>query len=319
MKAKFYSALPHVLFVLILIVSGYLMMGAPIQAMPTAPFLKILAVIPFFDIISIFLIYVWSRELLGKWWALMPTFLFGFSPIIIAQGSYLTAPTAAIFGFLLASYLFMKFLNNRTNKRLFWAGIGLGIALLVNLSDIVLVPIFLVILLFFWFGETIRTKSSNMLGFLGDFILIFIVALAFVYAAYFVLTLNLTSPITQYLSEISTAVHGSSSVIHFNSLVRSFPESMLPILVLLVLSMLSGLKNMFVKFKGGKLTSKFAEYLGTNFAEFSFLVTAVLYSAYTIGNPASIGNFEILLPVLPFVYILIASGLKNWVNRNQLL
>ncbi len=318
MKDKIYSVFPHIILILMLAASGYLMMSAPIQATPTAPFLKILAGIPFFGLTSMLLIYIWSRELLGKWWALMPAFLFGFSPIINAQGRYFTAPTAATFGFLLASYLFMKFLNSRTNKHLFWAGIGLGIALLINPSDVVLVPIFIIILLFFWFGETIRTKSSNILGFLGDFILILIVALALVYVAYFVLTLNFISPITRYLSEISTAVHSSFSVIHFNPFIKSFPKSMLPILILFVLSMLSGLKNMFAKFNGGKLTSKFAEYLGTNFAEFSFLVTAVLYSAYIIQNPASSGKFESLLPILPFVYILIASGLKNWINRNQL-
>ncbi len=307
MKDKIYSVLPHLVFVIIFIASGYLIMSAS-------------AGIPIFILASSLVIYLWSRELLGKWWALLPPFLFGFSPIIPAMDPYFTVSTATVFGFILALYLFTKFLSSRTNRHLLWAGIGLGIALSINAYDIILIPIYLIILIFFWFGETARMKipgTKRFFGFIGDFVLILIVALALTYIAYLIPVFNFSYPISQYFSDVSNAVHGLGSGIRIYSLIKYFPKNMLPISILSVLSFCFGAKSILSKFKGGKLADKFLEYLGTNFAEFSLFAMTIIYSAYIIKYSSG-GGLENFLPILPFVYILTASGLKNWISRNRL-
>ena len=55
------------------------------------------------------------------------------------------------------------------------------------------------------------------------------------------------------------------------------------------------------------------DYLGTHFAEFSMLLFVVFYWLYSMQGKLNIGIRHIL-PTMPFIYILVAAGLKNWVN-----
>ncbi len=41
-------------------------------------------------LILIIFIYIWASELVGGWWALLPTFLFALSPNVLAHGHYVT-------------------------------------------------------------------------------------------------------------------------------------------------------------------------------------------------------------------------------------
>jgi len=52
---------------------------------------------------------------------------------------------AAAFGFLLATFLAVKFLERRTTANLIWAGVGLGIALLLKFSTVLLIPFLFII------------------------------------------------------------------------------------------------------------------------------------------------------------------------------
>ena len=110
-------------------------------------------------LLTIVLIYLWSRELLGKWWALLPAFLFAASPAVLAHGHYVTTDIAAAFGFLLATYLFTKFLNRRNGLNLILAGVGLGIALLLKFSTVLLIPLF--VALAFFSGSAKKSGDSK--------------------------------------------------------------------------------------------------------------------------------------------------------------
>ena len=94
-------------------------------------------------IILLIFIYVWTKELLGRWWALMPTFLFGLSPTVLAHGHYVTTDIGAALGIFVALYYFIKFLSSPSKEHLLFAGIAFGIAQLLKFSAVLLIPFFI--------------------------------------------------------------------------------------------------------------------------------------------------------------------------------
>ena len=53
-------------------------------------------------IIMGFFVYRWTKELYGKWSALLATFLFALAPTFIAHGRYVTTDVGAAFGFFIS-------------------------------------------------------------------------------------------------------------------------------------------------------------------------------------------------------------------------
>lgn len=154
-------------------------------------------------VLLIILIYVWSRELLGRWWALMPAFLFGMSPTILAHGHYVTTDVGAAFGVVFATYYFLKFLQEPTRKQLIYAGLAFGVATIIKFSAALLVPYFIVLLLVFYFAGILRDWNQADAGrrlsrfakrawhHLKSIILIFVIGYALVvYPIYFLFTVN---------------------------------------------------------------------------------------------------------------------------------
>lgn len=66
-----------------------------------------------------FFIYIWSKELIGRWWALLPAFLFAFSPTVLAYGHYATADIILSLGIFLAIVSFLNFLTRPSLKNAF--------------------------------------------------------------------------------------------------------------------------------------------------------------------------------------------------------
>ncbi|HEY4520590.1 MAG TPA: glycosyltransferase family 39 protein [Candidatus Paceibacterota bacterium] len=122
-----------------------------------------------FFILSALIIYLWSRELFGKRAGLIALFLFSFSPTVLAHSRLVTTDMAALFGVLLASYAFTKFLNHPSKKYVFLAGLALGTALLTKFSTFILAPFFFVVAL--------ATKSISTIG---KAVIVSIVAVVFV-------------------------------------------------------------------------------------------------------------------------------------------
>lgn len=145
----------------------------------------------FFPIIlalfSIFFIYFWSKELIGRWWALLPAFLFAFSPTVLAHGHYVTTDTGATLGIMLAIYYFLEFLLYPSDKNLFFAGIAFGIAQAIKFSAVLLIPYLLLIAVIFW----IIKDNLPIYKYLWNTILIFIIGyLLVVYPLYLSATWN---------------------------------------------------------------------------------------------------------------------------------
>lgn len=142
--------------------------------------------------LTVILIYVWSKELLGNWWGLLPAFLFGLSPTVLAHGHYVTTDIGAAFGALLATFAFTRFLLKPTGQNIFWGGLAFGVAQLTKFSNGLLVPFFIFLTIVFLIAKKIRTPAerTGWGRYLGGLLLIFVIALVLIYAVYLPFTLN---------------------------------------------------------------------------------------------------------------------------------
>jgi hypothetical protein len=142
-------------------------------------------------LITIILIYVWSRGLLGKWWALLPAILFGLSPTVLAHGHYVTTDIGAAFGVLLVIFTFTKFLLKPTTANVIWVGLAFGIAQLMKFSNVLLIPYLVLLMIIFLIGAKLRKNLEvNWKRYFLNLIFVFIIGYAFVYGVYFLFTLN---------------------------------------------------------------------------------------------------------------------------------
>ncbi len=153
-------------------------------------------------LILIIFIYIWAKKLIGRWWALLPAFLFSLSPTALAHGHYVTTDIGAALGIFIATYYFVKFLLEPSQKHLIFAGLAFGIAQLMKFSAVLLMPffVFLMIIFYAWkvYYDWRQTAPKNKLKRFGirawryakALILIFVVGYALVYAVYFLFTLN---------------------------------------------------------------------------------------------------------------------------------
>jgi len=323
-------------------------------------------------LILIILIYIWANELLGRWWALLPTLLFGFSPTIIAHGHYVTTDVGAALGTFFATYAFVRFLLSPKKGNVIFAGIALGIAELMKFSNVLLLPYFVIIGIIFLIFERIRIKNlgneekeiykktKSIKRYILQFFIILIIAFLIIFAVYALFTLNypqerqitdsqkilesfspqwiakislfftestLLRPIGEYflgfLMVFQRATGGNTG--YFLGEVSNlgwwyyFPvvfllKETIPTLLIIFFGTIFSCVHVFKGIKKEKSSIKrFSDYLGTNFAEFSMLLFIIIYWAYSMKSPLNIGMRH-LIPTLPFIYILAASGLKTAFN-----
>ncbi|MFH1246273.1 MAG: glycosyltransferase family 39 protein [Candidatus Liptonbacteria bacterium] len=107
------------------------------------------------------LIYFWASKLVGKFFALIPTLFFAWSPNVLAHGHYVTTDIAAAFGITLATMFFVKFIFFQSRKNLLFAGLTFGLAQLLKFSAVLLVPFFLG-LIFVYCLATIRRDWNSV-------------------------------------------------------------------------------------------------------------------------------------------------------------
>lgn len=89
-----------------------------------------------------FYIFKISRELFGNKAGILALFMFSFSPTLLAHGRLVTTDIGAAAGFLIATYYFVKSLQDPSARNIIVAGIALGFAELAKFSTIILIPIF---------------------------------------------------------------------------------------------------------------------------------------------------------------------------------
>ena len=115
-------------------------------------------------ILLIILIYIWSRELMGNFWGLLPATLFALSPTVLAHGHYVTTDIGAAFGVLFGTYYFVKFLSEPSRRRLIYAGLAFGVAQLTKFSVPLLVPLFVFLIVVFYAASVARDWNTTGIG-----------------------------------------------------------------------------------------------------------------------------------------------------------
>ncbi|MFH1346793.1 MAG: glycosyltransferase family 39 protein [Spirochaetota bacterium] len=141
-------------------------------------------------LILILFIYIWSKELIGRWWALLPTFLFAMSPTVLAHGHYVTTDLGAALGIFISAYYFVKFLINSNKRNLVWAGLAFGIAQLMKFSAVLLIPFLGILAIIFSLFVLREKKFVSLIKYIFATGIIFIIGFILVYAVYLPFTLN---------------------------------------------------------------------------------------------------------------------------------
>ncbi len=154
-------------------------------------------------LILIIAVYAWSKELLGRWWALLPSFLIAFSPTFLAHGHYVTTDVGATLGIFLATAAFLNFLFSPSRKHLIWAGLAFGLAQLVKFSAFLLVPYFILLMTVFYAVSVardwkmtdpqrgrLRRFAMRFWKYFRSLFIIFLIGFAMVYIVYFFLVWN---------------------------------------------------------------------------------------------------------------------------------
>src|SRR3989344_825651 len=103
----------------------------------------------FFFLMSAVLIYRWAKERYGERAAFIATVLFSFSPTVLTHSRFVTTDMPALFGVLLGTYFFIKFLQ-KPSRRTFWlAVLAFGVAQLTKFSIVLLAPLFIILALIY--------------------------------------------------------------------------------------------------------------------------------------------------------------------------
>ncbi len=323
-------------------------------------------------LILILFIYIWSKELIGRWWALLPTFLFAMSPTVLAHGHYVTTDLGAALGIFISIYYFVKFLISSNKRNLVWAGLAFGIAQLMKFSAVLLIPFLGVLAIIFSLFALREKRFISLIKYVFATGIIFIIGFILVYAVYLPFTLNypvekqkadtefiLTSfadgndgglqtckgmrcladinitmaqnkilrPLGEYMLGVLMVLQRSSggNTSYFLGEVSAagwwyyFPvvfalKEQIASLILIILAFIVSVWHI-LKAKSYKLKAIY-DYLATHFPEFSMMFFVAFYWAYSIKSPLNIGVRHIL-PTLPFIYILTASGIKRWFNNGS--
>ncbi|MDD5099107.1 MAG: glycosyltransferase family 39 protein [Candidatus Colwellbacteria bacterium] len=149
-------------------------------------------------LLLIVITFVWSKEIMGEKWALLPAAAVALSPNFLAHGHLVTTDIGAAFGVVASTYFFVKSLEKPTIRNITLAGIFFGIAQLLKFSLFLLLPYFVLLSAIYGTAKAIRTGGSQKLkAFLGEvwiqirnFTAIVVIGYLLMYPVYFITTRN---------------------------------------------------------------------------------------------------------------------------------
>ena len=142
-----------------------------------------------FFILSAVLIYRWAQERYGKNAALIATILFSFSPTVLAHSRFVTTDMPALFGVLLGTYFFIKFLQKPGFWRFGLAAVAFGIAQLTKFSAVLLAPLF-VLMTLAWIAANFKSLKSSVVLFIRSVLLMAMGIILIVWPVYALHTMN---------------------------------------------------------------------------------------------------------------------------------
>lgn len=184
-------------------------------------------------LILIIAVHLLSKELIGRWWAFLPTFLVAFSPNILAHGHYVTTDIGATLGIFLATLSFLTFLESTSRKKLIIAGLAFGFAQLIKFSAVILIPYFLILAVIFYF----LTREQRFSSLLKSILTIFLIGFIVVFLVYLIFTWNY--PVEKQVGDAETILQSvptnfiKDAVIRLSGIpfLRAFAEYLLGIIM----------------------------------------------------------------------------------------
>jgi 4-amino-4-deoxy-L-arabinose transferase-like glycosyltransferase len=137
-----------------------------------------------------FYIFKGVTEWFGKKAGLLALFFYALSPTVLAHGHLVTTDIAAAFGIFIGIYYYLRFLKTPSIKTGVYAGIALGIALLLKFSTVLLIPLFCALAFVKFIQSWKQGAWLSAKTYLVGTVLIFVVALATLFPLYFHHTYN---------------------------------------------------------------------------------------------------------------------------------
>ncbi len=295
--------------------------------------------------------FKWARELGGNNVAIGTLTLFSFSTTLIAHGRLVTTDVGAALGAVIATYFWIKFLQKPDLKNVLFAGIAFGFAMLLKFSLILLVPFFVIISavypLIFFERERFKMLSkylalSLLAGVVGMVLVVYPVYALHVKnypieqqvrdtkadlepnpipvlrdATIWMSGNEMLRPMAQYSRGVLMATQRTAfgnTVFFLGEMSAKGWWYYFPVIYLLketialhLLTLIAFIPVLYLVFRERKkLSEKIEEY----FIPLSFLLFMFIYWAAAIQGNLNIGARH-LIPTLPFLFILIAMGIKR--------
>lgn len=298
----------------------------------------------------------WARKIGGNEAAIGVAALFSFSPTLIAHGRLVTTDVGAALGVVLATLFWIKFLKNPKFQNVILAGLSFGIAMLMKFSLALLIPFF-VILSFVYPLLFKEEKLKNLVKYLVLSLIAGIIGMLFVVWPTYALFVknypidhqirdtiadlspnqipilkNLTismahnellRPMAQYFRGVLMATQRTvfgNTVFFLGEMsakgwwyyfpIIYFLKEPIALHILTIMAIIGAI-TFFLK-KNEKMKEK----LKKNFTLLSFILFITIYWAAAIGGNLNIGVRH-LIPTLPFLFILVAMGIKSLILRSS--
>lgn len=303
-----------------------------------------------------FLFFFWARRHFGKRVALLGAFFYAFSPTVIAHSRFVTTDIAAALGFLIGISTFVDFLETRSKKHLIVAGLAFGIAQSLKFSLFLLGPISIVLAILWAYSNRMDIKNFGKLAgqvlliFIIGALLVWLIYIPhvwnypqekqlsdaktlistfkvkpFVDLDLWLIKNDFTRPLGHYLMGVMMVTQrtaGGNSAYFWGEVSADGWPHYFPIVYLLKETLgfhiltLMALVLAFLRIKRKKERGNARDWIRNNFALTATLFFVGFYWILTIFNPLNIG-IRHLLPIFPFVYILVAREIIIWISGGE--
>ena len=138
-------------------------------------------------ILLCWIVYTWAKEKYGEKMGLIVLTLTALSPNILAHARYVTTDVGAALGFVLATYYFIKFVNQPSAKNILWAGLSFGLAQLLKFSLILLIPLYGFTLLVYLIAQKISNSQfgwGKFFNYIGKSLVLLIIGFILIWPVY---------------------------------------------------------------------------------------------------------------------------------------
>lgn len=142
-----------------------------------------------FFVLTAWLLYRWTRERYGDLASFIATFLFALSPTILAHSRFVTTDIPALFGVMLGTYFFIKYLEHPSRKTFWLSVLAFGIAQLTKFSVVLIAPLFVLMVVVWCFANSYSFKKSAMV-FVKSLVMMALAILLVVWPVYGFHTVN---------------------------------------------------------------------------------------------------------------------------------